>query len=148
MLSPESTAVVKATLPAVGAAIEEITTVFYATLFADHPALERDLFNRGNQAQGDQQRALAGAIAAFATILVAEDGPPPDRVLSRIANKHASNFIHDNVFEDFELTVSRPFGDLTLADEPVPVLLVSAGCRRRSCAPGTPNSVSPLICQR
>lgn len=106
MLSPQSTAVVKQTLPVVGAAIEEITRRFYATLFADHPALERDLFNRGHQAQGDQQRALAGAIAAFASLLVAEDAPQPDRILSRIANKHASlgvtadqyDLVHDYLF--------------------------------------------------
>lgn len=106
MLSPKSAAVVKETLPVVGAAIEDITTRFYATLFADHPALERDLFNQGNQAQGDQQRALAGAIASFATLLVAEDAPPPDKVLSRIANKHASlgvtgdqyQLVHDYLF--------------------------------------------------
>lgn len=106
MLSPKSAAVVKETLPVVGAAIEDITTRFYATLFADHPALERDLFNQGNQAQGDQQRALAGAIASFATLLVAEDAPPPDKVLSRIANKHASlgvtadqyRLVHDYLF--------------------------------------------------
>lgn len=90
MLSPESAAVVKETLPTVGAAIEQITRRFYTTMFADHPELEQDLFNQSNQARGDQQRALAGAIAAFAALLVADDAPPPDKVLSRIANKHAS----------------------------------------------------------
>ena len=59
-------------------------------MFAAHPELERDLFNRGNQAQGDQQSALAGAIAAYATLLVAEDGRDPLEVLARIAHKHAS----------------------------------------------------------
>lgn len=89
-LSAASTEVVRATLPVVGAAIGDITPLFYRRMFAAHPELERDLFNRGNQAQGDQQRALAGAIAAYATLLVAEDGPDPQAVLARIAHKHAS----------------------------------------------------------
>jgi len=105
-LRPESATVIRATLPAVGGAIEEITTLFYASLFADHPELERDLFNRGNQAKGDQQRALAGAIASFATLLVAENAPSPETVLARIANKHASlgiteelyQVVHDHLF--------------------------------------------------
>ena len=90
MLSTTSAQVVKATLPVIGAAIGDITPVFYRRMFAAHPELERDLFNRGNQAQGDQQRALAGAIAAYATLLIAEDGRDPLTVLARIAHKHAS----------------------------------------------------------
>jgi nitric oxide dioxygenase len=90
MLSTRSAQVVKATLPVIGAAIGDITPVFYQRMFAAHPELERDLFNRGNQAQGDQQSALAGAIAAYATLLVAEDGRDPLEVLARIAHKHAS----------------------------------------------------------
>jgi nitric oxide dioxygenase len=90
MLSTKSTQVVKATLSVIGAAIGDITLVFYKRMFAAHPELERDLFNRGNQAQGDQQSALAGAIAAYATLLVADDGRDPLEVLTRIAHKHAS----------------------------------------------------------
>ncbi len=90
MLSTKSAVVVKATLPVIGAAIGEITPIFYRRMFAAHPELERDLFNRGNQAQGEQQSALAGAIAAYATLLVAEDGRDPLEVLARIAHKHAS----------------------------------------------------------
>ena len=99
MLSTSSADVVRATLPAIGAHIEEITTLFYRNLFADHPELERDLFNRGNQAQGDQQRALAGAIAAFAAVLVADDAPSPERILARIANKHASLGITEDQYQ-------------------------------------------------
>ncbi|MFV0533408.1 MAG: globin domain-containing protein [Cumulibacter sp.] len=90
MLSPESVSIVKATLPVIGAAIDDITPIFYRRMFTAHPELERDLFNRGNQAQGTQQRALAASIAAYATMLIDEGGPDPRQVLSRIAHKHAS----------------------------------------------------------
>ncbi|WEO97803.1 globin domain-containing protein [Streptomyces sp. FXJ1.172] len=90
MLSEQSASTVRATLPAVGAAIGEITERFYARLFAAHPELLRDLFNRGNQASGAQKQALAGSIAAFATHLVRNPDQRPDAMLSRIAHKHAS----------------------------------------------------------
>jgi len=90
MLSPTSTDVIRATLPVVGAAISDITTLFYRKMFDAHPELERDLFNRGNQKQGEQQKALAGAIAAFAALQLEPDQARVDLILSRIANKHAS----------------------------------------------------------
>ncbi|MFD6309355.1 globin domain-containing protein [Streptomyces nigra] len=90
MLSEQSAATVRATLPAVGGAIGEITERFYARLFAARPELLRDLFNRGNQAAGTQRQALAGSIAAFATHLVDHPDQRPDAMLSRIAHKHAS----------------------------------------------------------
>ncbi|QNE25334.1 globin domain-containing protein [Streptomyces sp. INR7] len=90
MLSEQSTATVRATLPAVGAAIGDITELFYAKLFEAHPELLRDLFNRGNQNAGLQKQALAGSIAAFATHLVERPDTRPDVMLGRIAHKHAS----------------------------------------------------------
>ena len=78
MLSEKSTATVRATLPAVGAAIGDIAELFYTKLFAAHPELIRDLFNRGNQNAGLQKQALAGSIAAFATHLVAHPDTRPD----------------------------------------------------------------------
>ncbi|WP_406421965.1 FAD-binding oxidoreductase [Streptomyces sp. NBC_00873] len=90
MLSESSTATVRATLPAVGAAIGDIADLFYRKLFDAHPELLRDLFNRGNQASGAQRQALAGSIAAFATQLVEHPDTRPDVMLSRIAHKHAS----------------------------------------------------------
>ena len=90
MLSEQSAVTVRATLPAVGAAIGEITERFYARLFAAHPELLRDLFNRGNQASGAQKQALAGSIAAFATHLLEHPDRRPDALLGRIAHKHAS----------------------------------------------------------
>lgn len=90
MLSEKSTETVRATLPAVGAAIGDIADLFYTKLFAAHPELLRDLFNRGNQKAGLQKQALAGSIAAFATHLVAHPDTRPDVMLHRIAHKHAS----------------------------------------------------------
>ncbi|WP_030804159.1 globin domain-containing protein [Streptomyces sp. NRRL S-337] len=90
MLSEQSTPVIRASLPAVGAAIGDITELFYRKLFDAHPELLRDLFNRGNQANGEQQRALAGSIAAFAGMLLEGPDARPDTLLARIAHKHAS----------------------------------------------------------
>ncbi|MFC8196060.1 globin domain-containing protein [Streptomyces sp. NPDC057298] len=90
MLSEQSAATVRATLPAVGGALGEISDRFYAGLFAAHPELLRDLFNRGNQASGTQRQALAGAFAAFAAQLVERPDERPDAMLHRIAHKHAS----------------------------------------------------------
>ncbi len=56
MLSAESASVVRATLPAVAAALDEITTRFYGTMLHDRPELLDGLFNRGNQAGGTQRR--------------------------------------------------------------------------------------------
>ncbi|KAA0098816.1 hemin transporter [Mycolicibacterium sp. P1-18] len=89
-LSPAHAEMVAATLPLVGANIDEITSVFYRRLFDHHPELLRTLFNRGNQAQGAQQRALAASIATFATHLVDPTLPHPAALLSRIGHKHAS----------------------------------------------------------
>lgn len=99
MLSATSTELIRATLPAVGAAIDEITTLFYRNLFTAEPDLERNLFNRGNQKQGEQQRALAGAIAAFAALQLEPDQVRVDRILSRIAHKHASLGIEPAQYE-------------------------------------------------
>lgn len=106
-LSAASTDVIRATLPVVGAAIGDITPLFYKKMFAAHPELERDLFNRGNQQQGQQQKALAGSIAAFAALQVDPDAPSTELIMSRIANKHASlgitadqyRIVHTHLFE-------------------------------------------------
>ncbi|MEV8128061.1 globin domain-containing protein [Streptomyces sp. NPDC085944] len=105
MLSEQSVPVVRATLPAVGAAIGDIADVFYRKLFDAHPELLRDLFNRGNQANGEQQRALAGSIAAFAGMLLENPDQRADVMLSRISHKHASlgitpdqyKVVHENI---------------------------------------------------
>lgn len=90
MLSEKSRPIIEATLPLVGSRIGTITVDFYNRLFASHPELLDGLFSRSNQRSGDQQRALAGSIAAFATHLINNPDTLPEKVLSRIAHKHAS----------------------------------------------------------
>ncbi|WP_280181097.1 globin domain-containing protein [Nocardia farcinica] len=82
--------VVRATLPVIAAHIDDITALFYRKLFTAHPELLANLFNRGNQAQGAQQRALAASIATFAAHLVDPALPHPADLLARIGHKHAS----------------------------------------------------------
>ncbi|MFF3612020.1 globin domain-containing protein [Streptomyces sp. NPDC002580] len=90
MLSAESAVLVRATLPVVAEALDEITTRFYGTMLHDRPELLDGMFNRGNQAGGTQRRALAGSIAAFATALLDSPDTRPDALLARIAHKHAA----------------------------------------------------------
>lgn len=98
MLSAESAALVRATLPAVAGALDEITARFYATMFHDRPELLDGMFNRGNQASGAQRRALAGSIAGFASALLENPTARPDALLSRIAHKHAAVGVTDDQY--------------------------------------------------
>ncbi|MBT3150252.1 hemin transporter [Streptomyces sp. CHD11] len=98
MLSDESAALLRATLPAVAGALDEITTRFYGAMFRDRPELLDGLFNRGNQASGAQRRALAGSIAGFAQALLTDPDSRPDALLARIAHKHVAVGITDDQY--------------------------------------------------
>ena len=106
MLSEKSTPVIEATLPVVGENIGKIAARFYEHLFEQHPELMDGTFNRGNQAEGTQQQALAGSVAMFASALVNNPGHLPEHLLNRVAHKHASlgikpeqyQVVHDNLF--------------------------------------------------
>jgi len=106
VLSDRSRPVVQATLPAVAENIGEIAKRFYGHMLGGHPELLDGVFNRGNQAEGTQQVALAGSVAAFASALVQDPEQLPDKLLSRIAHKHTSlgirpdqyQVVHDNLF--------------------------------------------------
>ncbi|QRN80221.1 MAG: hemin transporter, partial [Nocardiopsis sp. BM-2018] len=63
---------------------------FYETMLGERPELLDGLFNRGNQASGQQRKALAGSVASFATSLLDHPDERPDALLSRIAHKHVS----------------------------------------------------------
>lgn len=90
MLSTESAATVRATLPVIAEHLDTITGHFYDTMLGENPELLDGLFNRGNQASGEQRQALAGSVAAFAGMLLENPDERPDALLSRIAHKHVS----------------------------------------------------------
>lgn len=99
MLSAAATPTIEATLPVVGANIGEITQRFYKHLFEAHPQLLDGVFNRSNQQQGHQAQALAGSVAAFATMLISNPGQLPEALLSRISHKHASLGVSADQYE-------------------------------------------------
>jgi nitric oxide dioxygenase len=88
-LSPDSAAVVEQTAAVVAEHAEEITKVFYPDMFAEHPDL-LNVFNRANQAIGEQPKALAASVVAFAVHLIDPDAPDFTPVMQRIAHKHVS----------------------------------------------------------
>jgi nitric oxide dioxygenase len=106
MLTEKSRPVIEATLPVVGENIGTIAERFYQHLFGEHPELLDGTFNRGNQAEGSQQQALAGSVALFAGALVEHPDHLPEHLLQRIAHKHASlgispaqyQVVRDNLF--------------------------------------------------
>lgn len=89
LLSESSEAVIRATAGVVAEHADQITARFYPRMFADRPDLLR-LFNEGNQATGEQSRALAASVVAYAVQLIDPDAPSFQHVMKRIAYKHIS----------------------------------------------------------
>lgn len=87
MLSETTIQIVKATAPAVAAQAEAITRRFYSLMFTGDPQVQA-FFNQSHQHSGGQQRALAGAICAYAANIdnLGVLGP----AVELIAQKHCS----------------------------------------------------------
>ncbi|HEX6247339.1 MAG TPA: globin domain-containing protein [Nocardioidaceae bacterium] len=88
-LSHQAEAVVRATAGVVAEHAVAITSRFYPSMFEAHPEL-RNIFNMGNQANGEQRQALASAVVAYAGHLIDPEAPSFAPVLQRIAHKHVS----------------------------------------------------------
>lgn len=99
MLSEKSRPLIVATLPLVGSRLGAITPNFYSRMLAARPELLDGLFSRANQNNGEQQKALAGSIAGFASALIANPDLVPETLLSRIAHKHTSLGITEDQYE-------------------------------------------------
>ena len=83
-------------------------------MFAAHPELLR-VFNQGNQATGEQSKALAGSVVAYAVQLIDPKAPSFDHVMRRIAYKHVSLGIRPEQYtivgENLLASVGEVLGD-------------------------------------
>jgi len=87
MLSQEVRTLVKATAPVLKIHGEALTCHFYARMFRHNPELKQ-VFNQGHQNGGQQQQALAAAVAAYAEHI--DDPSVLAPVVTRIVHKHVS----------------------------------------------------------
>jgi nitric oxide dioxygenase len=87
MLSDETIRIVKATAPVVALHAEAITRRFYNLMFAGNPETLA-YFNPAHQHSGGQQRALAGAICAYAANI--DNLAALGSAVELIAHKHCS----------------------------------------------------------
>lgn len=87
MLDAATIAVIKKTAPILASRAEELTNLFYERLFTANPEV-RPLFSTSHQRSGVQQRALAGAIVAYATHIDQLEALGP--AVGLITHKHAS----------------------------------------------------------
>ena len=114
-LSDAHAETVKATLGPVGENIQTIANTFYSKMFAAHPELISDLFNRGNQKQQAQQKALAASVVKFASHLVDDSAPDPVIMLNRIAHKHVSLGVteaqYQIVYENLMAAIAEVLGE-------------------------------------
>ncbi|MBL0372250.1 NO-inducible flavohemoprotein [Rhizobium sp. KVB221] len=90
MLTPETIAIVKSTAPVLAEHGELLTRHFYTRMFTHNPEV-LPFFNPTNQHKGSQQRALAGAIAAYAANI--DNLGVLMGAVELIAQKHASLMI-------------------------------------------------------
>lgn len=87
MLDQNTIDIVKSTAPILQQHGETLTRHFYQRMFSHNPEVS-PFFNPANQAEGTQQRALAGAICAYAANI--DNLEVLGGAVELIANKHAS----------------------------------------------------------
>lgn len=87
MMTPAQIATVKATAPVLAIHGEAITAHFYRRMLSGNPEL-KNLFNQGHQANGNQSRALAGAVYAYAEHI--ENPSVLAGAVQHIARRHVS----------------------------------------------------------
>jgi nitric oxide dioxygenase len=96
MLSAQTIATVKSTIPLLESAGVAITDHFYKRMFRLNPEL-KNIFNMANQANGRQQFALFSAIAAYAKNI--DNLSVLAQLVERVAHKHTSFFIQPQHYD-------------------------------------------------
>jgi nitric oxide dioxygenase len=96
MLSAQTIATVKSTIPLLESAGVAITDHFYQRMFRHNPEL-KNIFNMANQANGRQQFALFSAIAAYAKNI--DNLSVLSELVERVAHKHTSFFIQPQHYD-------------------------------------------------
>ncbi|OCK77783.1 globin-like protein [Lepidopterella palustris CBS 459.81] len=95
-LTPAQAAIIKSTVPVLAAHGVTITTKFYHNMLGEHPELN-DVFNNAHQVSGNQPRALAGALYAYAANI--DDLGKLSPALELICQKHASLYIRPEQYD-------------------------------------------------
>ncbi|HEY9091936.1 NO-inducible flavohemoprotein [Parasphingorhabdus sp.] len=112
MLSQNTIAIVKSTAPILQEHGETLTRHFYQRMFSHNPEVG-PFFNPANQTKGTQQRALAGAICAYAANI--DNLEVLGDAVELIANKHVSLMIKPEhypiVGENLLASIKEVLGD-------------------------------------
>ena len=112
MLNQNTIDIVKSTAPILQQHGETLTRHFYQRMFSHNPEVG-PFFNPANQAEGTQQRALAGAICAYAANI--DNLEVLGGAVELIANKHASLMVKPEhypiVGENLLASISEVLGD-------------------------------------
>lgn len=112
MLSQNTIKIVKSTAPILQEHGETLTKHFYQRMFSHNPEVG-PFFNPANQAEGTQQRALAGAICAYAANI--DNLEVLGDAVELIANKHVSLMVkaehYPIVGENLLASIGEVLGD-------------------------------------
>ncbi|OHE94980.1 globin [Colletotrichum orchidophilum] len=108
-LTQDQINIVKSTAPVLKVHGETITTLFYKEMIDTHPEL-KNIFSLRNQASGEQPRALAQSVLAYATYI--DDLPKIKAAIERIAHKHASLYIRPEHYDIVGTHLMKAIGDV------------------------------------
>lgn len=113
MLKQSTIDIVKSTAPILAENGELLTKHFYKRMFSNNPEV-LPFFNQSNQQSGTQQRALAGAITAYATHI--DNLEVLNSAVNTIVQKHVSLQIKEEhypiVGENLIESIKEVLGDL------------------------------------